>query len=316
MLSTYQPADGSMFEPGTPIVMLIQDDWEVFSERLIERDGADALLESIMHTGWDDDDGTWPLGANDPYVGRDRVWSHTTLAEIWEQFAEEVRASPDHILEFRGADFDAFLIHEELTGRRTSREPAGRVFYRARPGFRPGTEKSPEPYSGVDIGAPPPHKVLPGRANAEGKLVLYCADEERTAVAEMRPGRGEYISVAELKAVRELSILDLASEPEWPNPFTDHFPSHEIEFASLLSGFAEELGKPLRRRDEPRDYLPSQKLTELIEKTGVDGIRYPSAMAPGGTNVVLFNRSVVEVGASRLVEIAEARIEYQALDDY
>jgi hypothetical protein len=34
-------------------------------------------------------------------------------------------------------------------------------------------------------------------------------------------------------------------------------------------------------------------------------------MAPGGTNVVLFDPSVVNIGASRLVEIVEVKVEYR-----
>lgn len=301
-------------EHGTPIAALIQDDWGVFSERLIESGGEGALLESIMHTGWDDDDGLPPLCASDPYVACHRRWSHSTLDHIWEEFAEEVKADPSRPLEFRDPDFDAFLFHEDLAGRRTAQEPAGKVFYRARLGAVRGPDGD-KPYSGSEIGAPPPENARPGRANAEGKVVLYCADQEETAVAEVRPANGEYVTVAKIRARRELRILDLASEPNWPNPFTDETANYWIEFSALLVAFAEELGKPLRYRDDPTDYIPSQKLAELIEEMGIDGIRYPSAMVPGGTNVVLFDLSVIEVGESRLVEIVETKVRYQDAED-
>ena len=45
-----------------------------------------------------------------------------------------------------------------------------------------------------------------------------------------------------------------------------------------------------RQRDDPADYLPTQKLVDVIARTRVDGIRYSSPMAPAGTNVVLFER--------------------------
>lgn len=64
-----------------------------------------------------------------------------------------------------------------------------------------------------------PERAGPGRANGNGKVVLYCADQEGTAVAEVRSARGEYVSVAEVRAARELEILDLVSDPEWPNPW-------------------------------------------------------------------------------------------------
>jgi hypothetical protein len=127
----------------------------------------------------------------------------------------------------------------------------------------------------------------------------------------MRPALGEFVSVAELQLRMEVEVLDLARAPEAPNPFVEESPRHWIEFAELLGAFAEQLSKPLRSRDDLRDYIPTQKLAEAIEKAGLAGIRYPSAMAPGGTNVVLFDPAVADVGASSLVEIVDARIEYQ-----
>jgi RES domain-containing protein len=314
LISSNKRADGPPLEYGTPIVDLIQDDWEVFSERLVERGGAGALLESILYSGWDDDDGGPPLGASDPYVARHRTWSHDTLADIWEKFAERVKEAPTRELEFRDPEFDDFLVGEDLLGRRTASEPVGTVYYRARPGFVKTEDGRLEPHSGAGIGAPPPERAKAGRANPEGKVAMYCADQETTAVAEIRPARGEYVSVAEVQANKELKILDLATEPEWPNPFTDEAVNYEVEFAALLAAFAEEMEKPLRYRDDPTDYIPSQKLTDLIERAGVDGIRYPSAMFPGGTNVVLFDPKAADIGPSRLVEVTETKVSYTGFD--
>jgi hypothetical protein len=221
LISSYKPAEGPPLEYGMPIVDLIQDDWEVFSERLIERDGAGALLESILHSGWDDDDGEPLLGASDLYVAQHRTWSHDTLAQIWEEFTERVKEDPSRELEFRDPEFDDFLVGEDLLGRRTVSNPVGTVYYRARPGFVKTEDGRLEPHSGAGIGAPPPECAKARRAKPEGKVVMYCADQETTAVAEIRPARGEYVSVAEVRANRELKILDLATEPEWPNPFAD-----------------------------------------------------------------------------------------------
>ena len=130
-------------------------------------------------------------------------------------------------------------------------------------------------------------------------------------MAEVRPARGEYVSVVELRTARELEILDLVREPEWPNPFTDDAVNYWVEFAELLAAFAEELSKPLRSRDDLTDYIPSQKRAELIEAARVDGISYPSAMEPSGTNGVLFDPSAVHIGTWRLVEIVETTVKYQ-----
>lgn len=308
LISCYHPAEGPPLETGWPILNLIQADWAVFSERLLERGGAGKLLEAIMRSGWDDDDGQPPFSAAADYV-RTR-WCHLSLADLWQEFVDEVMRDPNRPLTFRGAESDEFLMREDLVGRRTVALPAGTVLYRARPGFD-GSAEGPRPFAGRAIGPPPPDRVRPGRANAEGKIVLYCADQEDTAVAEVRPALGEYVSVAQAEVRKNLGILDLASDPDPPNPFTDETVRYWIEFAELLTAFALQLAKPLRSRDDLRDYVPSQKLAEAIEKTRVAGIRYTSAMNPRGTNVVLFEPTVVEIGPSRLVEVVETRVTYR-----
>src|SRR5207249_2883866 len=97
------------------------------------------------------------------------------------------------------------------------------------------------------------------------------------------------------------------------NPFTAEAPQYEREIEELLAAFGEELGRPIRRADDPKDYLPCQKLVHRIRASGFyDGIRYPSAMAPSGTNVVLFDATVAEIGASKLVEVKDVGVTYGA----
>jgi len=310
LLSYYTPLEDPYLESGGTLIELIQWDWEVFRDDLVESGRAGALLESIMHTDWDDDSGEFPLSAIDSYIPRSRRWYHDTLADIWDRFCEQVIENPTDDLQLCDSGFHEFVLNEDLLGRTTIYLSAGTTLYRARLGFTIGPDNHPQPYSGPDIGPPPIAKATPGRANKSGRAVLYCADQEQTAIAEVRPVRGEYVSIAELYTLQELRIVDLSTTPDWPNPFATEHLSYEIEFSSLLEAFAEELAKPLRRRDDVADYLPSQKLAEFIEQAGIDGVRYPSAMAPDGTNIVLFNPLLVKIGPSKLVEISNIRIDY------
>lgn len=310
LLSYYQVAEGRPMDRGDCIIDLIQGHWEVFSDSLYESGRAGKLLEAIMLTGWDDDDGEPPLGASDEYVACQDHWRHDSLENIWEQYCRDVKNEPTLPLQFRDKFFDEFLIHEELLGNRTEQIPAGSVFYRARLGYVKGPDGEC-PYQGEAIGAPPPERAGPGRVNPKGRVVLYCTDQKITAVSEVRPARGEYVSVAEIVGIKELRILDLRKEPDWPNPFTDESLGYQVEMARLLGAFADHLSMPLRSRDDPTDYIPTQKLAELIETAKVDGIRYPSAMAPKGDNIVFFDPAVIQIGDSRLVEILETSLEYQ-----
>jgi hypothetical protein len=313
LMRFYESPEGAPMETGEPLIRLVQEDWDVFDERIIASGQADALLESIMDSGWDDDDGLPPVGAWEHYVRATDRWYHESLSELWARFSEDVKRDPSHELQFRDADFHDFLIREDVVGRMAVHLPTGTRLYRARLGFVSASDGVELPYAGADIGGPPPDKATAGRANSQGKVVLYCADREETAIAEVIPARGEYVSVAELRTREELRILDLSTDPESPNPFTDESLGYEVEFVGLLHGFADALATPLRQRDDVLDYLPSQKLAEVLERAGVDGIRYPSAMAPDGTNVVLFAPRLVDIGPSRIIEVTATSIEYQAV---
>ena len=94
----------------------------------------------------------------------------TRWPDIWREFANEVKSNPTRPLTFQGAVFDEFLIHEELAGTRTVRVPADTVLYRARLCFV-RRANGDEPYRGTAIGAAPPERAGPGRANAMVKVV-------------------------------------------------------------------------------------------------------------------------------------------------
>jgi RES domain len=73
-------------------------------------------------------------------------------------------------------------------------------------------------------GAPPADKANAGRANAAGEVVLYVADEEKTAVSEVRPA----VSVTNLTLKRACRVLDLTKGLPELNPF-----EREIERESI-----------------------------------------------------------------------------------
>ncbi|MGD0650108.1 MAG: RES domain-containing protein [Verrucomicrobiia bacterium] len=306
LMELYVPSDSPH---GEALVDLIQGDYEVFEDSLHTSGEAARLLEDIMESGWDDDSGEPPVDANELYRRRDEEEHHTTMREAWEEFCYELRDNPTHEPNLP-ALFDEELARMEVELSHES------IMHRARIGFRVGEHNDARPFEGVDIGAPPLDKAKPGRANAQGEVVLYVADQEATAVAEVRPWRGLLVSVAEARIAHNLRLVDLSKVPELLNPFTAEAPQYEAELVSLLAAFSEELGRPLRRADDPLDYLPCQKLVRRIRASGLyDGIRYPSAMNPRGTNVVIFDPKLTAIGRSRLVEVREVGISYEPFED-
>lgn len=301
LLSMYVVAES--FESGESLISLIQWHWQVFDEDVLDEDAQADLLEEIANADWDDDDGEPQLDARELYqpLGGSLHYTHR---DRWEEFCDQVRENPEERLPFKdyfAEDFAQLAVTL----------PTGTTFFRARRGFNPGEYGERQPFQGDEIGAPPTEKAHAGRASVEGQRVLYCADQEATAVAEVRPARGFYVSVSRVNLNREIRILDLAQEPKEINPFITNTLKWDVEIQSLLRAFAEEMSRPLERDDDPHHYLPSQRLADYIRDAHYDGIRYPSALSPEGTNVIFFDPGVADVGESKLVRIAETSLKYE-----
>jgi RES domain-containing protein len=267
----------------------------VFDETLYDSGNADRLFDDILESGWDDDDGEPCTRARDLYHRHTSHWSRTNVRRV---VCTKAKHDPCYELELPTLfDEDIARLQVHIEG--------GAVLFRARIGFVQTDDKKPRPFEGNEMGAPPPERVRPGRANAASDVLLYVADQEATAVAEVRPWRGLFVSVAELRTARDLDVLDLSKRTRITNPFFEEQPRYWDELEDLVWAFADELGRPLRRADDPHDYLPCQMLVRRIRSAGFyDGIRYPSAMSPGGTNLVLFDPTDAVVGCSKLVEVS------------
>jgi hypothetical protein len=289
---------------GTPLLDLVQEDWKVFGDRLIQTDRAYDLLEDIVNSDWDDDDGEAKLDAHELYTRNESLF-HDSLSEKWAEFRSQVSKDPSLKPDFHE------LFGEDLARAETELKQ-GAILYRARPGFAADENGKPMPYASLEIGAPPTDRTLPSRASPKGKRVLYCTDNLRTAIAEIRPQRGLLVSVAKMRVSRDLRILDLCARPTNLNPFVEESLKYELELREVLADFSDDLARPLRRTDNPvLDYLASQKIAALVEEAGYDGITYRSAMAPSGKNIVLFSPDAAEPIESELVEVKQITIRHQ-----
>jgi len=298
--------ESNPLDHGSPLVDLIQEDWDVLSEAVIGNDRASALIEDILNSDWDDDSGESPVDAYDLWTRNDSLW-HESLSDKWADFRARVLAHPDLEPDFHE------LIGEDI-GCTEVRIPSESTFFRARIGFATDQDGRRIAYSGSQIGAPPAEKCRSSRAAPEGKRVLYCSNNQRTAIAEIRPQRGLLVSVGTLRATKEIRLLDLCTHRPPVNPFAEGSLRYELELRDVLRDFGQELATPLRRTDNPADYLPSQKVSAFIERAGYDGIIYGSAMAPSGRNIVLFDPDAATPTESKLVEVKQSSIRYEDYD--
>ena len=119
------------------------------------------------------------------------------------------------------------------------------------------------------------------------------------------------VSVCTVIPTRDLRIVDLSLSGNRPDPSFLEEPHYQIGIEALLISLGEQMALPLRREDDDAHYLPCQLLADFFRKGGVDGIRYPSALRPGGTKVVVFDLESPAIGGSKLVQIQSTSIRYQ-----
>lgn len=286
---------------GVSLIDAVQDEWYVFSDKLHTSGRSRGLLEDILNSDWDDDDGEAPVDAWDTVRRREVLPD----LESWAGFCLDVREHPDLEPEF-GDVFEEDLKNTSETLH------AGMILFRARLGWSDVVRGRRQPFRGTEIAAPPPALASAGRANRQGRPVLYCAEDEPTAISEVRPARGYWVTTCQIRLTRDARILDLVDGIPIPNPFTNESLAWYVQFAELLRSFAEVLATPLARQDDVQDYLPSQKLCEYVERLGYDGVKYLSAAQDDGKNIVFFDPPVGEILESRLVEVTSTSIEFHA----
>jgi RES domain-containing protein len=184
----------------------------------------------------------------------------------------------------------------------------GQTFYRVRERLGEADWEVSE----ETAGAPPDVMAGAGRMNPAGISYLYMSFEVSTALAEVLGRPPCKAVVTTFKSLKKLIVLDLSILPSEPSIFDDNKRA-EREAVLFLQNFVEEITKPLQKDGrEHISYVPSQVVSEYFAKVfkigggdgeGVllDGIVYPSAVADGGKNIVLFPRPDSLQGFSEVV---------------
>ena len=142
---------------------------------------------------------------------------------------------------------------------------------------------------------PIPEKSSDGRVNPKGIVCLYLATQKETAILEVRPLIGSYVSVAQFEVVKDLNIIN-CSAPEIGNlAFLEKGLSQgdieKIVWSAINRAFSE----PVERGDDRLDYVPTQIIAEAFKLTGFDGIAYKSSYGEDGFNVALFDMAAADL---------------------
>lgn len=160
-----------------------------------------------------------------------------------------------------------------------------------------------------ELGPPPEEKARAGRMNPAGISYLYLAYELETAIAEVLSGPPCKAAFAEFQVTRNLTVIDLCQVPPLPSIF-DNEHRDIREGLLFIAHFIESISRPVRKDgNEHVDYVPSQVVSEFFAKAFRDapqgeihGMVYPSAIQPGGRNLVLFPPNEPFVSFDSVVE--------------
>jgi hypothetical protein len=278
---------------GKTLVEFLREDWKLF-ERL-DSAHAKELLSDIL------DDGE---------IVRARF---TTVDERtakgltdWQNLRIELMHSNRY---FPTTNVDLEVLRELLPHLLIDQADVPKKWYRAR------IQASEAAIAAAEMGAPPPKLASHGRANPAGIPYLYVASTPNTAISEVRPHGGDFVSVAEIELVPDLKIVDLRHPRKTVSPFMlqdSQAVAKMCEDVQFLERLGEELTRPILPKSAAYDYIPSQYLCEFAKRCGFDGVMYRSSV-DGGVNMAVFDPSKGKVQSVSVHSVSRVTVQFQVV---
>ena len=131
--------------------------------------------------------------------------------------------------------------------------------------------------------------VKAGRINHEWESIWYLANDIYTAMAEVRPGVRESISLATYSVAdnSQIKILNFTNEEIKTKDGFDEKGTciEKYDLNELYVGIQEILTLPAYNE---RTYYVSNIVIDILKKTGISGVKYKSFYGPGD-NIALWN---------------------------
>ena len=237
-----------------------------------------------------------------PTAKGDWASSHKSdeLEYSWSAFTEKVKHSTRYHFAYLASDDREELssaetleaLGEMVTTLGLVRElGAGTSIYRVRV---KRARDSWEP-NAATMGAPPAGNASAGRMNPPGISYFYAALQAETAFAEVCTAPPLEVVAATFALKESVSVIDFCDLPERPSVFDpdrrDAYQKH-----TFLTRFVHAISRPVRKDGgEHVSYVPTQVVCEWFAQVFTDaagqrlaGLVFPSAVLPGGKNVVFF----------------------------
>jgi RES domain len=233
--------------------------------------------------------------------------------ESYQRFADSVStrwryARDAEQVEFLQTVLSTSASRQEVLG-------AGHILWRAQRGndlraesFGEGeAEENPCPL-GPERMKPRVNRACEGRANPKGISYLYLATQQKTAIAEVRPWIGSYVSIAQFALNREIRVVNCVSG-ERSTMVYSHEPGPEERERAVWQDIDRAFSQPVTSTDDTADYAPTQVLAEFFRESNLDGIAYGSSLG-SGHNLALFDAGVAELLNCNLVQIDRIELDF------
>jgi hypothetical protein len=151
---------------------------------------------------------------------------------------------------------------------------------------------------------PRPRRAREGRANPKGIPFLYLSTDRDTAIGEVRPWVGSYVSVGCLSPCRQLKVIGcLTDRPSLAEYIAKQAIVEDLE-ESCWNQVDLAFGRPVTRSNDVADYVPTQVIAEYFRVRGFDGIVYRSPLGRGN-NIVLFDLHAARFVGLHLFQVTD-----------
>lgn len=234
----------------------------------------------------------------------------------WRGFGQFEQSTKNRTRYIHGPEVEAFLDTVLQTSAKRVELLAGEsILWRA----QLGCGQKPLCQDGIHIDEPAPYQpermkprkrqASEGRANPKGIPYLYLATNRDTALAEVRPWIGSFISVGQFKTLRELRLVNCTTDQQGFRIYLKEPPAKSRE-ESVWADIDRAFARPVTPNDDIADYVPTQIIAELFKANDFDGVAYRSSLGKGH-NVVLFDIETAELVICHLFEVKSIRFTFE-----
>lgn len=239
----------------------IQKDWGIFNPQIIEK--SREILNAII------DIPNWNQNLTKKWILKE----DTMFQEEWDRFSEEIKHKNRFFITipFQHTPFEIIWEFLDIT------IPVGTKLYRSR--INPPNKR----YNKSKMGKPPKKITLSGRANPFGIPYLYLTSDRDTSISEVRPAKGQSVTVGYFKVLEEIKVINFRKVS--PFELILHSAYESIKNISTLNNIItlinERLSLPIDPKIANLEYIPTQYICEKIKSLKYDGVAFQSAMGNG-----------------------------------